>query len=629
MPIAKRVSINAIRPSPFQPRQYFDEDKLEELAKSISEVDLIEPIVLRKKNQSESYELIAGERRWRACQKAGLKEIDAVIYENINDFEALLLSGTENLHREDLTSIERENLIYHLWELGREAGEIREGHGSYTDLARKLGLTTPAIQQTIKAKEFRDASSFSDKVSTFSIAQTKSLPPEERTKILERVEKEEIAPSKVQTFVRTMKQVSKPVKEAMLKSQSKITPEVAHEIEQKIPTKTGRKEAIVQIEGSAFPATEPAVGTIIEEIGAKEHRKQLVLTEFIDEDQKEERPEIREKEVTIEKEIPGSLSIQFYPYTYLDGSKAWRGRRVGDGSIIEIFDATPAPKSQIDVICPHFMQLKWATGCPFDCAWCYLQGTLPLLDGETKPNYKDRKKIARHIECFVQSTARPEILNTGELSDSLMGEREKGKKPFSKFIIDLVKKHRRINRTKHKILFLTRSDYIEHLLEANGQDVAICSITVNALEVARRWEAKVPSVQNRLEAARKLKDAGYEVRLRIDPMVPIENWEEEYLDLIDLIFKYLIPDRITLGSPRGLQSTLDNAKNKAWAKYLSERTDRGLGVPFDARYAVYKAVIDKLRKKYIYMSVSLCKETLAMWTKLGMDFSYPMCNCIA
>lgn len=103
-----RLPIDRIRPNPFQPRQRFDEEELEELAASIRENGLLQPIVVR--NTPDGYELIAGERRFRAAQRAGLQEVPAVV-RDVDDREALELALIENLQRTDLNPIE-EALAY-------------------------------------------------------------------------------------------------------------------------------------------------------------------------------------------------------------------------------------------------------------------------------------------------------------------------------------------------------------------------------------------------------------------------------------------------------------------------------------------------------------------------------------
>ena len=100
---SKELLIDEISPNRFQPRKYFDDDKLEELVKSISENGILQPVVVQK--SVNGYELVVGERRWRASKKAGLKKIPAVIRE-VSDAQALELAIIENIHRQDLNPIE-------------------------------------------------------------------------------------------------------------------------------------------------------------------------------------------------------------------------------------------------------------------------------------------------------------------------------------------------------------------------------------------------------------------------------------------------------------------------------------------------------------------------------------------
>ena len=98
------LSIGDLVPNKFQPRNYFDEKKIEELSQSIKKNGLIQPIVVRPGKMGE-YEIIAGERRWLASQKARLHKVPVVVL-NLNDVQALELSVIENIQREDLNSIE-------------------------------------------------------------------------------------------------------------------------------------------------------------------------------------------------------------------------------------------------------------------------------------------------------------------------------------------------------------------------------------------------------------------------------------------------------------------------------------------------------------------------------------------
>lgn len=308
----------------------------------------------------------------------------------------------------------------------------------------------------------------------------------------------------------------------------------------------------------------------------------------------------------------------------LGGTRELLVQHIGDGSIIKRFDRTPPPTQPHDVICPHFLELKWAYGCPYQCAWCYLQGTLRLLPTKTKPIVKNYKKIKYHVERFFDETVNneypPEILNSGEIADSLMWENNGS--PFSRFIVSIFDK-----QIKHKVLFLSKSDKIDNIVQLES-DKIIPSFTLNAYPVASKWEYGAPNVKNRIKAAEKLFNVGYPIRIRVDPLVPIANWKEEYMTLFYDIFSRFRPERITLGSLRGLQSTINNAHDKSWVKYLSEYSNWGKKVDSRTRYLMYSTLVNYLKENYHYDNVALCKETKEMWSKLSMNYKKIKCNCI-
>lgn len=146
----KTISTVKIRGNPFQPRQAFDEEALRELADSIRETRIVQPIIVKR--QGENYEIIAGERRWGAAQMAGLRQIPCIV-EDISEDRVLLESLVENLHRKDLADIERENAIHQLWKSGM--------FNTKEALAKAIGVPRERVVKDIEAKEFRDAEKLS------------------------------------------------------------------------------------------------------------------------------------------------------------------------------------------------------------------------------------------------------------------------------------------------------------------------------------------------------------------------------------------------------------------------------------------------------------------------------------
>ncbi len=100
-----KLSISALYPNKFQPRKIFDKDSLSDLEKSIKERGIIQPIIVRKSDENSKYEIIAGERRWLAAQKAGFHEVPVVVTE-ADDLKSLEFAIVENVQRNDLNPLE-------------------------------------------------------------------------------------------------------------------------------------------------------------------------------------------------------------------------------------------------------------------------------------------------------------------------------------------------------------------------------------------------------------------------------------------------------------------------------------------------------------------------------------------
>ncbi|MFH8472216.1 ParB/RepB/Spo0J family partition protein [Streptomyces sp. NPDC018000] len=133
------VLLGSITPNPRQPREVFDEDALAELVTSIKEVGLLQPVVVRKMGP-ERYELIMGERRWRACREAGLERIPAIV--RATDDEKLLLDALlENLHRAQLNPLEEAAAYDQL---------LKDFKCTHDQLADRIGRSRPQVSNTLR-----------------------------------------------------------------------------------------------------------------------------------------------------------------------------------------------------------------------------------------------------------------------------------------------------------------------------------------------------------------------------------------------------------------------------------------------------------------------------------------------
>ena len=142
----EEIPISAIRPNRFQPRDYFDEEALGALADSIREVGVLQPVLVRPVGEpstdgaDEEYELIAGERRWRAARRVGLQTIPALIRET-DDAAALEHALVENLHRDNLNPLEEAAAYQQL---------IEDFGLTHDDVAARVGRSRASISNTLR-----------------------------------------------------------------------------------------------------------------------------------------------------------------------------------------------------------------------------------------------------------------------------------------------------------------------------------------------------------------------------------------------------------------------------------------------------------------------------------------------
>ena len=137
--VYQEIDIQQVVPNPNQPREYFGEGALASLSRSITEIGVIQPIVVRELDEGQ-YELIAGERRWRAATRANLAAIPAIIRTS-DDLSSLETAVVENLHRQDLNALEEAAAYQQLVE---EFGLTQE------DVARRVGRSRSAVANTLR-----------------------------------------------------------------------------------------------------------------------------------------------------------------------------------------------------------------------------------------------------------------------------------------------------------------------------------------------------------------------------------------------------------------------------------------------------------------------------------------------
>lgn len=141
------LNVDALRPNEHQPRHHFDQTALEELAASIKSQGLIQPVLVRPLAEPGKYEIVAGERRWRASRMAGLRSIDCIV-RHLDDSESMAIALIENLQREDLNPMEEARALSQI----KDHFEITQD-----ELADKIGKSRPAVTNSLRLLRLPDA----------------------------------------------------------------------------------------------------------------------------------------------------------------------------------------------------------------------------------------------------------------------------------------------------------------------------------------------------------------------------------------------------------------------------------------------------------------------------------------
>lgn len=185
------LRIDQILPGQKQPRTYFDEERIRELAASLKEHGLLQPIVVRK--EGAKYRIIAGERRYRAAKIAGIKELQAVVYKGERDYLVALI---ENVQREDLSPIE----------VAEAYAEIMKRSGlTQQQLAEQVGKSRPEISNALRLLSLADVVKRRLIEGAVTVGQARpliSLPPEEQERLLDRILAEGLTARQVEQLVR-------------------------------------------------------------------------------------------------------------------------------------------------------------------------------------------------------------------------------------------------------------------------------------------------------------------------------------------------------------------------------------------------------------------------------------------
>ncbi|MFI7133833.1 ParB/RepB/Spo0J family partition protein [Nonomuraea sp. NPDC050153] len=261
----KEVALDAIVPNPRQPREIFDGERLEELAASIREVGLLQPIVVRSVGGGQ-YELIMGERRWRACQQVGLDPVPAIV-RNTQDTDLLRDALIENLQREQLNALEEAAAYQQL---------LDDFQATHDQLAQKVGRSRSHITNTLRLLNLPPEVQQKVAAGVISAGHARALlglgDPEEQIELAKRIVAELLSVRAVEEIVAmgSAKAAKKPARERQ--APKPIAPGLTHladrlsdHFETKVKVDLGRRKGRIVVEFATIDDLERIIGTMAPE----------------------------------------------------------------------------------------------------------------------------------------------------------------------------------------------------------------------------------------------------------------------------------------------------------------------------------------------------------------------------
>jgi len=307
-----------------------------------------------------------------------------------------------------------------------------------------------------------------------------------------------------------------------------------------------------------------------------------------------------------------------------DAARREAGRRT---LVVGTLGAVLRRSSETDICCPSYLHFSPTAYCTYACAYCYLAGTRSTLFAPVAKIYLNLEDMLAAIERRARRLDRPTSFYVGKLQDALSFDPLTG---FSRVLVPFF-----AEQPHARLVMLAKSDAVENLLGLDHRRHTAVSWSVNPEAVCREFEGGAPTLERRLEAARRCQEAGYPVRFVIMPILPVEGWRRQYAELVEAIFAMARPERITLGgicsyrTALGLTARALGADNLI-ARHIDRRPspDGRLRFPRQLRAQLYRQIIGEIRRRDPQMPIGLCLEEPELWRAAGLDLARATCNCI-
>ena len=280
-----------------------------------------------------------------------------------------------------------------------------------------------------------------------------------------------------------------------------------------------------------------------------------------------------------------------------------------------------------DHICKSAYEIHSAWGCYHACDYCHVKDFINIMI--------NLEEFVQHLDELVNREKWQKLYKYDNQTDTICFEPEYG---ASELLVNYFAKQ----DDKYLMLY-TKSDNIDHLLDLNHNGHTIINWTLSCDTVSRLIEKKAPIMDDRINSALKCQSAGYTVRFRFSPIIPIKNWQAENTEMIEKLFEKVKPDLITIDvlgwmTARQIIDSIDiTLFDDEYRAIIEELADKGAVnyvkqiIPYEARLKIYRYIIGELKRLGSGTPFAICMETQEMWDELsdeiGMNKDNYVCCC--
>lgn len=280
-------------------------------------------------------------------------------------------------------------------------------------------------------------------------------------------------------------------------------------------------------------------------------------------------------------------------------------------------------RTRRNIVCQSGYELHSAHGCIHHCSYCFVGNYLMIA--------LNLEELRSHLDELIDRNPWQSLYKYDNQTDNLCFEPEYG---ASKLFVEYFAE----KQGKYLMLY-TKSDNVDHLLDLDHRGKTVVCWTLTSDGAARLYEPETPSMEDRIRAARKCQEAGYPVRFRFSPIIPIKNWRADNEKMIRSLLSRVRPDIICIQTlthmdAEQLRRTLEPSHmDQDIIATMDEglRGDQAGPFPQEVREMIYRFFLDKIEEVSPGTPVTICLETPEMWQtlgdRLGMEPGRYACCC--